>query len=860
MAACKMRLANLAFLACTCLSASLWAQVELKWGEPFALPPLDGKPNAGVARPFAGVSNGRILLAGGANFPVKPLAEGGPKVYHDEIWSCDASAEKPSWSLAGRLPVAWGEGAYATVPQGIVCVAGTVGTDGQSLTNGCFLLAWHDGKPAFRVLPPFPEAAKYAAAAAWGSKVYAVGTRKVAVIDMADASPAWRGLVNLPEPVFQPACAVQNSSHQRKMLFVFAEHGTEKLSGGWALELAPNPGTAWIPIPDVPATDALKDRKFVGSLAVASGDQHVLFFGGTSRAPSRESEGKDRAWYLDHPPEWFRFQREVLVYHTVTEQWFTLGEMPFAGRAGAAVLSLPDGRVLVHGGEVGPGTRTPEGALASFVRPRAWHPVNYAVVVLYLAGMVAMGFWFMRRNKSSDTYFKGGGRIPWWVVSLSIYATMFSSITFISIPALVYLTDCRYFVISFGVLLLAPIVTRFYLPFFRRLNLTSAYEYLEVRFNLACRLFASAAFILFMVARTAIVTYLPAIALSAVVDVDVNVAIVIVTAVTILYCTLGGVEAVIWSDFVQSVILIGGTVAIYAYLVLGTDGGFGGFLELGRAADKFRVFDFALDWSKPVFWVVFVGGVVANLASYTSDQCVVQRYMTTEDEKGAAKSILFNGVLSFLNCFVFFTLGVALWTFFRSHPELLDVTMPKNDSVFPLFIGHVLPTGFSGIILAAVAAATMSTLSANLNSASSAFTTDFYARLGKNVSDAAKLRCGRIATIVTGLLGGAFALILANAEITSIYDQFQRFLGVLTGGLGCLFFMGVFMKRVTPVGATAGLVANYIVCFGLDRLSFSHKPHLLLYGALGMAACLAVAWLTSLVDAKRGKRRTAASF
>ena len=846
-----MRFANPVFLACACLSASLWAQVELKWGEPFALPPLDGKPNVGVARPFAGVSNGRILLAGGANFPGKPLIEGGPKVYHDEIWSCDASAEKPSWTLAGRLPVAWGEGAYATVPQGIVCVAGAVGADGQTLTNGCFLLSWQDGRPAFRDLPPFPEAAKYAAAAAWGSKVYAVGTRKVAVIDMAEYPPIWRELADLPEPVFQPACAVQNSSHQRKMLFVFAEHGAEKLSGGWALELAPDAGGAWMPIPDVPGTDELKDRKFVGSLAVASGDQHILFFGGTSRAPAREREGHDRHWYLDHPPEWFRVPRDVLAYHTVTERWFTLGEMPFAGRAGAAVLALPDARVLVNGGEVGPGTRTPEGAIAAFARSKSWHPVNFAVVALYFIGMAAMGFWFMRRNKSSDAYFKGSGRIPWWVVSLSIYATMFSSITFISIPALSYLTDCRYFAITFGIILLAPVVTRFYLPFFRRLNLTSAYEYLEVRFNLACRLFASAAFILFMIARTAIVTYLPAIALSAVVDVDVNIAIALVTAVTILYCALGGVEAVIWSDFVQSVILITGTLAIYAYLVFGTDGGVGGFFAMGQAAEKFRVFDFALDWSKPVFWVVFVGGVVANLASYTSDQCVVQRYMTTRDEKGAAKSILFNGVLSFVNCIVFFTLGVALWTFFRSHPALLDVTMAKNDSVFPLFIGHVLPAGFSGIILAAVAAATMSTLSANLNSAASAFTTDFYARLGRNVSDADKLRCGKVCTVVVGLLGGAFALVLANMEVHSIYDQFQRFLGVLTGGLGCLFFMGVFMKRVTPAGATAGLVANYLVCFGLDRLSFPHKPHLLLYGALGMVACLVVASLASLAAPKK---------
>jgi Na+/proline symporter len=270
-----------------------------------------------------------------------------------------------------------------------------------------------------------------------------------------------------------------------------------------------------------------------------------------------------------------------------------------------------------------------------------------------------------------------------------------------------------------------------------------------------------------------------------------------------------------------------------------------GFVKMGSAADKFRVFDFAFDWTKPCFWVVLIGGLVANLASYTSDQCVVQRYMTTPDEKGAAKSIIFNGVLSFLNCFVFFTLGVALWTFYRSNPALLDVTMQKNDYVLPLFMGNDLPLGVSGLVLAAVAAATMSTLSANLNSAASAFTTDFYRRFRASADDRALLRCGKACTVVVGLLGGGFALLLANADIGNIYEQFQRFLGVLTGGLGCLFFMGIFMKRVSGKAALAGLVANYAVCFSLDRLSFAGKPHLLMYGFLGMLACLVTALAVS---------------
>ena len=473
------------------------------------------------------------------------------------------------------------------------------------------------------------------------------------------------------------------------------------------------------------------------------------------------------------------------------------------------------------------------------------HPLNIAVFAVYLAGMVAMGLFFSRRNKSSDDYFRGGGKLPWWAVSLSLYATMFSSITFLSVPAKVFHSDMRYFSLSFGILLLAPVVVKWYLPFFRRLNLTSAYEYLEVRFNLACRLFASAAFIMFMVARTAIVTYLPAIALSAVIGIDVNWAIAAVTAVTIFYCAIGGVEAVVWSDFVQSLILIAGTAVMFVFMVVGTDGGVVGFLEKGLAAGKFHTFDFVFDMKEPCFWVVLVGGIVGNLASYTSDQCVVQRYMTTSDESGAAKSIYLNGVLSFINNIVFFLVGVALFTFVSSRPGFLPDTL-KGDAILPYFIGFALPPGVSGLLLAAVVAATMSTLSSNLNAAASAFVTDFFKRLSrKELSDASLLRCGKICTVVVGIVGGGFALVLANMEIKTVFDQFQKFLGVLTGGLGCLFFMGIFIKRINAAGAIAGLAANYIVCFTLDACRFDGKPHLLLYGAIGMASCLVAAPVVS---------------
>ena len=850
------------------------AQVDLRWSAPFRLPPLDqGQDNPGVARPYCGEHNGMVLLAGGANFPDLPLADGGKKRYHAAVYGSPTGTNV--WRVVGELPVPRGEGVSVSTPRGIVCVGGAEGLFGESVTAKTLLLTWNAAaqKVGIESLPDFPYPVKMAAAAARGSCVYVAGGWRghpaesdVWALDLEASGDglAWQALPPLPVKREQPVAAIQNTSQQRTALFVIGgmasrEDGAQvALEDGYFYDLAQGPCGMWRPV--APARLKGEDTVWpmIGASALATGDQHILFFGGSNREVwndqilqnatlTGEALTTFRTGYFRRPLEAFGFNRRVLVYHTVTDRWFGLGDLPFAPRCGAALLRQSDGTVLLASGEVGPGVRTPECAVGSFCRDKAFHPVNEGVIILYFLGMAFLGFYFMRRNKSADDYFRGGGRLPWWAVSISLYATMFSSITFIAVPAISYGSDCRIYVIAIGILVMAPVAIRYYLPFFRRLNLTSAYEYLEARFNLPCRLFASGAFTLFMITRTAIVTYLPSIALAAVIDIDVNVAIVAVTVITILYCTLGGIEAVIWSDVIQSFIMIGGTFLIVVLLIAGTDGGFAGFIEIGQQAGKFRLLDFTFDLQAPVFWVVLIGGLVANLSSYTSDQCVVQRYMTTKDERSAAKSILFNSVLSFVNCGIFFLIGTALFTYYHSHPEMLDVTMPKNDSVFPIYIATGMPVGISGLILAAVAAATMSTLSSNLNSSATAVTTDFYVRLFKNVNESRKMRCGQIVTVVGGVLGGGFALVLANMQVYSMYDQFQRFLGVLTGGLACLFFMGIFMKRVNGTGAIIGLIANYVVCIGLDQSTLPWKPHLLLFGAIGMVTCLVVATVTSLL-------------
>ena len=467
--------------------------------------------------------------------------------------------------------------------------------------------------------------------------------------------------------------------------------------------------------------------------------------------------------------------------------------------------------------------------------------LDWTIVIAYLVAIIGVGFAFSRRNKSSEVYFKGGGSLPWWVTAFSIYAATFSPLTFLAIPALVYTTDLSYYPIFFGAIFATAVAVRWFLPFFRGGGWISAYEYLEKRFNLACRLFASAAFILFMISLTAIVAYLPAVALAAVSGLDVNVSIVVVMVAAIAYTALGGMEALAWTDFAQTILIFVTMFTVLGVILLGTDGGLCGVFSLAAAHHKLNAFDFSPVLSRPGFWVVLIGGTVANLATYISDQRVIQRYLTVKDVPAAAKSMWTQIAVGCVSSTLCFFIGLGIWAYYQSHGASFP-TLARNDQIFPVFIASKLPVGLAGLALAGIAAASVSTLSANMNSTAAAFAADFYARLFKGRNT---LLCGKVASLACGILGGAFAIVLANGNIASAYEQFQRYLGMLTAGLACLFLMGRFLPRVNGFGAICGLIANYAVTFGLDWVKCPGKPHLLLYGLFGMVACVVVALAAS---------------
>jgi len=310
-----------------------------------------------------------------------------------------------------------------------------------------------------------------------------------------------------------------------------------------------------------------------------------------------------------------------------------------------------------------------------------------------------------------------------------------------AIPAKSYAQDQVYLVGNLMILVAAPIAVYLALPFFRGIDATSAYEYLERRFNRSIRLFASASFTLFHIFRMGIVMSLAALALATITPLSAFQCVLIMGLLSVIYCTIGGIEAVVWTDTIQTVLLLGGALLCFGLLVNGTEGGVATFMSTAGSEGKLNLFNFHWDPTSTslAFWVVIVGALGQNLSSYTSDQAVVQRYMTTPDIKRAAGSIWTAALLAVPASLMFFAIGTALFGFYRTHPEKLDPTY-MTDQIFPLFISRELPTGIAGLLVAGIFAAAQSTISTSMNSTATAVVTDFLRPLHPFTNESAYLK------------------------------------------------------------------------------------------------------------------------
>ncbi len=389
---------------------------------------------------------------------------------------------------------------------------------------------------------------------------------------------------------------------------------------------------------------------------------------------------------------------------------------------------------------------------------------------------------------------------------------------------------------------MAPIVVVFYLPFFRRLNVTTAYEYLERRFNVAARLFGSLSFVVFQFGRMAVVVYLPALALSAVTGMNIYACIIAMGMLATVYTVLGGMEAVIWTDVLQVVVLWGGMLLTLALIFLDV-GGLSAVFETARADAKFTMFNWTWETTQMATWLIILGNFVLQFGPYTTDQAVIQRYMTTKDERAAARSIWLNGILTIPFALIFFSLGTALYVYFKSHPELLSIGM-ENDKIFPLFVSEKLPPGISGLVIAGIFAASMSSLDSSMHSVATALTIDFYRRFRPAAPDASCLKLARALTIVAGVAGTLLALALATYDIKSLFFLFQKLLGLVGSGLVAMFILGIFTRRANTIGALAGAISSIAILY---YVAFHTSVHFYLYAIIGIGSAIIIGYAVSLM-------------
>lgn len=514
--------------------------------------------------------------------------------------------------------------------------------------------------------------------------------------------------------------------------------------------------------------------------------------------------------------------------------------------AAAVVLNTTNGNLIYN---VITGTLVKESAITDHSKEGfSW--ADIIVIILYFAALLCIGVFFSKRQKNANDYFKGGERIPWWAAGLSLFGTALSAITFMAIPAKAFSTDWSYMLFNVGIVLVAPVIMFIFIPFFRKLDITTAYQYLEIRFNSLIRVICSLAFIIFQVGRMGVVLFLPAIAINIVTGFNIFLCIALMGVFSILYTRMGGIEAVVWTDALQVVILLGGAIFAIFHIVAQIPGGWSETMTIAIDCSKLNLGDCSFDFTNPTVWTVLIATCFTNLTMYGTDQSMVQRYLTTSSKKSAQKSVLTNALLTIPATIIFFFIGTVLFVFYKTYPTELSPAMENVDAVFPYYIYTKLPKGLIGLLISGIFAAAMSTLSGSMNSAATAFEVDIRPKLfPKSVMATGaddkrwELKRAKKTTMIIGVLSLLFAFLMATWDINSLWDEFNTILGLILGSMGGLFFLGMVTKRANAKGALIGMVVSIIV----QALVARYTPvYLLLYTTVGFVTCFVVGYVASL--------------
>ncbi|QMT18887.1 sodium:solute symporter [Planococcus maritimus] len=475
--------------------------------------------------------------------------------------------------------------------------------------------------------------------------------------------------------------------------------------------------------------------------------------------------------------------------------------------------------------------------------------IDFVVLIVYIIGIAIFGAFFGKNQKTTKDYFLGGRSIPWWAIGLSVMATQASAITFIGAPGWGYSGGLERINTYINVPLVMAFLMVTIVPFFYRTEVYTAYEYLERRFDVKTRSLTAGLFLIARGLATGVVLYAPALVLSVVTGWDVNLTIIFMAVIAVSYTVLGGISAVIWTDVIQMFVLwLGAALAIFT-IIGNIPGGLSGAIDIGAEAGLLQSLDFSFDLSTEYsIWAGVIGGFFLHAAYFGADQSQIQRVLTSKSLKESKMSLIISGLFLFPQMLLFLFIGVLLFAFYsvQGTPDIENL-----NELFPLFVVNQLPVGISGLIIAGVFAAAMSSLDSALNSLSAVTVRDFYAKFfKKDASEGHYLKASRWATVGWGIYATIFAFFAGNLGpvIETVNKIGSYFYGALLG----VFLLAIFVRRSNGHGAFAGVLAGMASVWAVETFA---DISWLYNNAVGAIVAVVIGYGVSLLSAAPEKSK-----
>lgn len=476
--------------------------------------------------------------------------------------------------------------------------------------------------------------------------------------------------------------------------------------------------------------------------------------------------------------------------------------------------------------------------------------LDLVIIAAYLAGITLFGLHFRKRQRSLRDYFLADRNIPWWAIALSIVAAETSTLTIISIPGLAYDTNLTFLQVVLGYLAGRVIISFVLLPHYFRGDLYTAYELIERRFGRRMRSLTAGLFLLTRAAAEGVRVYAVSIVVALAFGTGEIASIAIITALTLIYTFEGGLAAVIWTDVVQTIIYVGGTVVGLFMIVHLVPGGWPAIHRVAADAGKLHVFDFTPNFCKPyTFWAGLLGGAFLTTASHGTDQLIVQRLLAARNQRQSVAALLSSGVAIFFQFALFLAIGVMLFAYYQKPSSLFG----RADRIFPSFIVSQMPRGIAGLLIAAILAAAMSNLSAALNSLASTSIIDFYLQRNPQIGERRRLQLSRLVTLIWAVVLFGLA-VLSLHKVGRVVEVGLQIASVAYGALLGVFLLGVLTHRANPSGASVGMLCG----FGVELyIWLGTGVPWTWYVLIGTIVTFAVGYAVSLVAKKPLTAKTA---